>query len=116
MIGSARPAPTAADRSACLADRWSNWDPPGDVSAAVRAMGDALSGIGLASVDQLVDELSARLGSDYAADLLQEQFVDQLATLDDDQLDEAVASFAFEACNIRKPYADMLADRLTSAA
>jgi aryl-phospho-beta-D-glucosidase BglC (GH1 family) len=104
----------ASLKSACLADKWATWEPQGPVAAAVGALASALSSVGVAPFEQLVDELGGRVGSDYAADLLQEQFVAELGRLDDDALEQAAASFAFDVCCVRKPYADLLAERFAA--
>ncbi|HET6964224.1 MAG TPA: cellulase family glycosylhydrolase, partial [Acidimicrobiales bacterium] len=132
-------AVTAPGRAACRADRWS-WrrERPGPVSAAVRGLAVALEealgptahdvaraagdrvgtgadtrvGVG---VDRLVDGIEARVCSDFAADLLQERFVSALAGViaGDEALEAAASSFSFGECRVRKPYADLLADRLS---
>jgi hypothetical protein len=104
----------ASLKSACLADKWATWEPQGPVAASVGALASALSSVGVAPFEQLVDELGGRVGSDYAADLLQEQFVAELGRLDDDALEQAAASFAFDVCCVRKPYADLLAERFAA--
>jgi endoglucanase len=102
-------------KSTCLADRWATWEPPGPVAAAVGSLAGALARAGVAPAEQLADELAARVSSDYAADLLQEKFVAELDRLDNDALEQAAASFGFDDCVIRKPYADLLAERFSAA-
>lgn len=105
-------ASTAETKSVCRADTWATWERSGPVSAALGQLAGALARAGVGPpVAQLEAQLAERVSADYTADLLQDHFVSALSQLDDDRLEEAASSFARDACQVNKGYADLLASR-----
>jgi endoglucanase len=106
----------AGPKAACEADTWANWNARGTLSQGLDSLADALFAQGLGQRAQLRDGVAARVGADYAADLLQDKFVAELAAAGDEELEALASSFALAACNLNKQYADLLADRFTARA